>query len=367
MSKAQIEIQFNWIFVLVIGAILLAFLVTFSFRQQSSADQQVNVQIARQFDTIFTTTLQQPDTVKDYQTPLTDLSFVCNYLESRHSFLINGISARETRYDLFVAPQEFSTRRLYTWAVEWEVPFPIDRFMYITTPQREVIFYQDTPEPSVPLRTLLDAFPSNFTQRVVRDNFANVPTVQSNRDHYTFVFIDGMALPPARTIFQTPADRTTILLVQPNSQRIFESGRVLFLTVQQYENFRNDLLPVAEIEQVSQSYLGKASFFAALFSESRERYTCVMDKALDRLEAVSLVLHASLLEAEPLVSSSCRALLIGTDREGFYGMKYLLEQVNQTVQRGMSPATIRELSTLTSRIDQLNNRVALETNCPLLY
>ena len=63
-NKAQLEIQFNWIFVLIVGTVLLVFFFSLIGSQSKSSEQGVAINLAQRMKSILSATEQQPGTVK---------------------------------------------------------------------------------------------------------------------------------------------------------------------------------------------------------------------------------------------------------------------------------------------------------------
>ena len=51
-QKAQLAISFNWIFVIIVGAVFLTFFFSLISSQAKTSDQKVSATIAKQFQTI---------------------------------------------------------------------------------------------------------------------------------------------------------------------------------------------------------------------------------------------------------------------------------------------------------------------------
>ena len=50
-GKGQVEVQFNWIFVLIVGVIILSFFVAMAMSQKKSAEQGLNAIIMKRMQT----------------------------------------------------------------------------------------------------------------------------------------------------------------------------------------------------------------------------------------------------------------------------------------------------------------------------
>lgn len=369
--KGQLNIQFNWIFVLIVGVSILAMLIAFTFNFSDSAETQVSVQLATQYETIFTSTLQQPGTGKEFSSPNIELEFVCEAEENVHYYAINGITAKDTPYDLIASTDRLSTTRMQTWALEWYAPFPVDTFLYVTSPQQEIIFYE--PGNSRRLQILLDLFPENFSHRVVNSSFMNAPTLASNRESYTFIlFQDELTaptdLPDPEELMQVPVERTQVIIIQAAQNTLLEYGALLFLDGESYREYYNDELITSEILSRTERYLGQASLFASFFANTQEWYSCLMQKAFQRLEMTSQLLYYQAESLENSVDQLCYNLLIGDDSDPIlYGIKYEAEALRLEAEKGYSVQSLNRAWSMYQNLQQKQARIATLRFCPLLY
>ena len=53
-KKGVIEVQFNWVFIIIIGAVIIAFFVNMSMKQKGVSEEKLSVTIAEHMKTILT-------------------------------------------------------------------------------------------------------------------------------------------------------------------------------------------------------------------------------------------------------------------------------------------------------------------------
>jgi hypothetical protein len=376
MNKAQLSIQFNWIFVLIVGSALLAMILAFAFNYQDVSDDRISAQLSEQFETIFSATLQQPGTGKEYRSPNLELEFVCDTRQDLHHYKVGGIVARETPFDLIASAPTIETTSLQTFALEWAVPFPVDTFLYLTSPRQEFLFYTATNEGDslVPaVAAVLDLYPRNFSHRVV---YADTPTDLSgrNNDVYTAIIFVGDYTDPNFNALAHPdyfdeiADEVNIIVVDPGNNGLYREGSVTFLTYGEYSDYYSNSLTSAEINSRTERYIGEAALFAAFFSRSQERYACVMNQAFERLVMVSRILELQTQALnESALSEDCQPLVVGIDMPGGYGAQYLVKDIAEAAENGFSKATSQEIFGYTQSLESVHSEIAVETACPLLY
>jgi hypothetical protein len=142
-KKAQTQVQFQWVFVLIAGAIILAFFVSLSVWYKSSQELKLEDTVVLKLKSLFTTAMESPRTAMPLQIPEMNLKFSCDFLSCRgHScaseFSGGGVSsAIET--DVLFAHTNLKSNMLVTWSLPWAVPFPVTNFLYVTNDKMRYI------------------------------------------------------------------------------------------------------------------------------------------------------------------------------------------------------------------------------------
>src|SRR3990170_4480778 len=85
-KKGDVEIQFNYIFVMIVGAILLAGIIALVFRLKASSETEISGTVMTQLNSIFVGAQQSAGTLQNLTIPEVELSFDCL------GFDVNGVS-----------------------------------------------------------------------------------------------------------------------------------------------------------------------------------------------------------------------------------------------------------------------------------
>lgn len=369
-KKAQIELQFNWIFVIIIGIIIMGFLLSFIFSQGNNNEKKVSASIARHFETIITSTNQKIGTVKQYSIPQVPIEFTCNQNQALYFYSIGDVKSKDTKYELIFSSKNLLGNKIYTWTEKWAIPYQVATFLYITN-DREYFSFVESLNPTSNELDLIDNFAINNSLNIINKSssgFENLPKPTLNKEKYVFILVKNnqLNLPNPKDFIKTPSKNSFIILIDPSKNNIFENGLIYFLNLEDYE--KNYLSGVFPVEKAS-PYLGKASLYAGIFAGSKKRYVCGMSKALSRLKLITLMQHEKTKIVEPLISTSCKSYLIGSDfDEQLWGARLVLENMNKTLSSNI--LSIPLMNNLTKDIDQLerlNNKVVIESNCPAIY
>jgi hypothetical protein len=322
--------------------------------QTSSSEQKISAGIVRHFDTILTSTNQKPGTVKEYTVPQVDVNFYCNTTQELYYYDVSDVKVKDTQYDLIFSPRNINSRKLYTWTLDWKVPYRVATFMYLASKENAFIFWN---EPLTnPNSQLVDNFADNITTMFMNGSVWPKPSL--NYDSYTYVFIKD----------EGPADRTNIIseksniiVIDPeNAQNIFEEGTVYYCDRNNYDGNTEDGTDCAETK-----YFGMASLYGAIFAD-KDLYECTMNKAYHRLQILTKLQWYRTNRSIDLVSDSCGRKL-DSIVAAQPGAKQLLVDLNNTVVSGFVPVNVGGLVQQIKRIDRKNNQLALEAYCPTIY
>ncbi|MBR9699307.1 hypothetical protein GOV09_02535 [Candidatus Woesearchaeota archaeon] len=262
--KAEIEIQFNWILVLVAGALIFLFFFSLVRWAQSSAEQETSTTLVTYLDSIFTGASVTKETVNLVEIPFKSVEFTCN------DYTI-GKSSRNIRNKIVFAPSRLEKEDIITWTKGWDVPFRVTNFLYVSSPRIRYLFFGD--EGDEVYAFLRSNFPAELTadfnpSTIINQNNFKVRAIFVNTN------IDEGFLDEFRKMDVIDA---TGLVVQGD----LLSGDVEFLrkthpsTPQEFRSIG------------SADYFSDASLLGAIFSEDNEEYDCVMKKAFDRLDSVA--------------------------------------------------------------------------------
>ncbi len=145
-KKGAIEIQFNWIFVLVAGAIILLFFVSLSQRASNISKIKIADDVLDQLSLAVSGAKVSTGTANLIETPKLGFEFSCdasscNQFGCTSAYTVQklGIEGRQTKLHPLFAPSIVRGNYLLTWTIDWNMPYRIGNFVYITSP--EVKYY----------------------------------------------------------------------------------------------------------------------------------------------------------------------------------------------------------------------------------
>ena len=368
MKHGQIEIQFNWIFVVVVGVIFLLFFFGIITSQTNDSEDRISISLSRNFQTILATTGQKDDTFKEYNVPPTELTFVCNTTEDLYHYNLGRFKAKDTKHDVLFSPPRLSSRTLYTWTAEWNMPFSISTFLYVSNDKQVYVFTPDGvsfESSSSDFLELYESFPTNMTVFLRNTTVDVKPSL--NVDMFTYIFFKD----------QLPANQDDLLLVDEDATIViidntiagcdlFDCGYIYLIPVEEFSYEKNLVNYLSTTgANYRTTYAGKASFFGAIFSQNVPRYECEMQKAYNRLRNLAALQEYRIQALINDVSSTC-ATHLGKD-PGVPGPLQSVANIKAIAQNGFVASDAPTLHSYANQLQLRNDALAILGNCPPIY
>jgi hypothetical protein len=276
MSKrGEVEVQFNWILVLVAGAFIFAFFFGIIQWVKENSEQSSTTTTSTYLDSILTGSAVKEETVNKVTLPIEKIEFWCN------RYKIEGISSsKNIRNKIIFSPSRIEGKDLVTWAVSWNVPFRVANLLMISSPQVRYIFFGD--ENDDLFKYLKESFPKELTPEF------NPPTPLQNENNFKvrIIYVNKNPDPSHASIFNVMAGEDVTALKISAQSADQDNAEI---------QFYKKIPPVSQGSPSSFSSLGTSYFFArallmgAIFSEVPEEYLCSVGKSIERLAKVASV------------------------------------------------------------------------------
>lgn len=336
-KKSAIEIQFNWIFVMIAGIVIFIFIISVLMKQSEESNTKISQDVLKQISTNIKAKQQLSNTFTELEIPRTTMTFTCDDTDLISDFKISDSQREQLPVEIIFAPREFNTQILKIWTQDFSVPFIVTRFIYITTPGTVFIIYNSSEDVNIYARAVYDEFPSNITRKYAENSMALDKIIKSYKS-YKIICFDNYC--PT-----TPANKYNYIKIIPNNQDIFSYGTISFSSGL---GGSNDI-----------SYMGKASLFGALFSDNRNYYECQMKRAFNQFE-IKRTLHETriyLMESDLSSNNPSCVPLLASPKSTLSNMKDMKEIV------------LTDASSLYSAAEQLrlDNVDLTFKGCPLIY
>src|SRR3989338_5872213 len=137
-KRADVSVQLNWIFVLVVGGIILIFFIGIVTKQKSVSDVKQNIAMREALDTILVSSQVASGTSSLVNVPSINVEFDCNnYFVGDFD---TGITKQIGASRIIFVPDVLRGKKLVTWSLEWNLPYKIHDFLYVPSIEVRYIF-----------------------------------------------------------------------------------------------------------------------------------------------------------------------------------------------------------------------------------
>ncbi|MBI2548351.1 hypothetical protein HYW21_03300 [Candidatus Woesearchaeota archaeon] len=348
-KKKGEEMQFHWIFILIIGAIILIFFVSIVQKQKSVSQTTIDAQIKVDLRTILTNAMVSDGKTFAITVHNTPVTYSCD------GFKIGNLEP--FRQGVMFAPNLLQSQsgKIIVLTRDWAVPFTATNFVYLTSPEIRYIFVSDAEGYG---QALFASMPDNITKEMNTTSIGQT----ASQNHYKVRFI-MVNRDPSLTLFSTelkdmPDEDVTALVITPINGGLEGYGTIAF-----YQKRGAQL-----IYQSNASYLSRESLLGAMYSDTPETYTCAMNEAFAKLSIVTTVLQnrtRTLWEYhQSILTSNC---------EDYYEDACCRVPSGSSILEGMATASDRFTAANTERLYQLSqeletqNKLVQLYSCPVMY
>ncbi len=354
-KHAQVQFSFNWIFVLIAGAVILIFFASIALKQKASSEEYLATDVVRVMDTIFTGAGVSEKTKNFIDTSgLKGSTIYFDCTDGVGEYGLEGRSAKvQNTIDPLFAPLQIKSTQLIAWSLPYLLPYKAADFLFITSPNIKYYFWG------------VDEFADEL-EKQSKDfgNFLRITQVEDydiisseNYFHLRMVDLDG-SLVLNRGV--------------PEKIRKLEDEKVSAVVLQgdllDYYQKQGSQWKKLNTEPLSIISLGgerDAARYAAIFAGSPGSYQCNMQKAYQRLELVTSLYFARAEELEEYYrarspTGECITLVSGADEN----IKLSLRAVASSLQACKLTGGCNFLDDIQT-LQELNNKMSL--NCIPLY
>jgi hypothetical protein len=263
-KKGAIEIQFNWIYIAVVGGILLLVFAGIAGSIRKSASEGLEYTAINYLDEIFTGVHGSENT--EHTISLSGLEI---QVESNpgvcYGYTI-GKSRMSTEFMPLFSPNLLK-KNVLSHTLGWNMPFRASYFLYLTSPDVAYVFEND-----------LSSLSSNMPSKMTKKQYSGF----TNQNYYKIRYLFKGDFPTLHNSVARLPDRDVSAIKIEPSGNIYDGGKIIF-----YQKHGSSF-----VAQKTMPYTDKATLFAAIYSENAEVYECNIGKAVKRLNMIASVLKA---------------------------------------------------------------------------
>ncbi|USN45896.1 MAG: hypothetical protein H6502_02065 [Candidatus Woesearchaeota archaeon] len=252
MNKSQISLQFVWIFVFIIGALIIAGVVSFIFRANDASEEAINFEFISKIQPILLLASHGTDSAKEINIPNVPLSFTC--LPGLSTLQIENAPPTDITYLPFYSLDHLESPKLALWGLPHTYPFITSTLLLVSTRRVDFVFYESLQ--NGPLKELHDRLPDIYAKQYVTSTAALDAISLTSYDHYRIIALDGV---DSQTVTEhLPLGDKVTLLSLPHAP--FTYPGTAYLADQPFR------------------YLSQELLFAAMFSQDAQTYRCQTQK-----------------------------------------------------------------------------------------
>ncbi|MBW2993067.1 hypothetical protein KY317_00660 [Candidatus Woesearchaeota archaeon] len=342
MKKAQVSLQFHWIFIIIAGAIILGFFIGIALKQKSISDRKLASELLEEFNLIFSGAGATEETSVGVDIPNTEIEFSCIAGVSRYS--INKIS-KESPYDIIFAPDLVKGRSIVTWTLPWRMPFRVQNFlMVIPTSVRYIIIYEDEAK----ALEIFGDLPDSITKEMSHiDELSTTRYTNNYRTRFVFLDIDDNDIEPPSDFKKIDDEAVSAVKITSTDAQFYEKKEDKFVS--------GDSVPIIN---------DRPHIFGAIFAGNKDIYQCNTNKAHSRLWYVAGIYRErteELKDKHMRIERSGETPPVGICSSFFY--------IPTEFDKLINGARAGDLSEITSGARELKerNEILQNAGCPLIY
>ena len=342
-KNGAIEIQFNWIYIAVVGVIILTIFLNIAGGIRRGAQQQLAIEAVNIFDGIFTSLqgsekIEHSITLPGLELELASDSEVCNYYSIKDS----DFGRRSTEY-LPVFGPDLIKKEILSYSIGWDVPFRANYFLYLTSPDIAYVFVGQ----GLDIIDLYEEMPDH-RQALTKVKVEN-PIEFINQNYYKVKYISYTNLNNediSRSVSKLKNKDVTALYINHDEKSVI------------YYVKNSDVLT-----EVSKSYyIDDATLFAAIYSDNLGSYECNLKKAVLRANKISNMLIKRIDKITVNLLPICESEL-----SSYNQAKTLLTQLrDETKTQITSKNKMDLLINIKNNLQDINSNLN-KKSCPTIY
>ncbi len=278
-KKGNVEVQFNWIFILIIGAMILVFFGTLIYKQKNISETKTTHEILSKLDVILSETSSTTKTLKKIDMPDVDITF--NYADG--TYLLGG-QRQELKGRFLFAPSTFSGDYIVAWTRSWNLGFDIVTFVYLTSPTVRYYLVAEESEFAVEVNSTIERKSDDKSEEsLIRMDLITPSQVASLQDKgyskVRLIFFNQEPKVPSNFVNKGKTQISALKVVEDESDPNY--GTVTF-----YRKTSDGFVTEPDAKF---NYIGKEMLYGAIFVDDKIGYSYLFNKAMDKLEILAKI------------------------------------------------------------------------------
>ena len=267
-KKSQVDIQFNWIFVMIAGFIILLFFIGIVTKQKDLSKMEISSSKATELRSIITAAQVSTDTKDVIDLPDIYIEFVCD-ANDVSQFRVQGAASINLPTEAVFSPDLIQGEKIITKAVDFSAPFKITNLLFLTSPDIRYIFVFESNDFA---QSIFNKMPADIYKEQIIPSA--LQSIKNNKNYKVkFIFFDAVPSSVPQKLADMPnKDVSAITLSQTSSVINFYKKQGAFFVL-----------------EGNSFHLADSMLSGAIFSENKEYYECAMRKVFRRFIIVSSI------------------------------------------------------------------------------
>lgn len=347
-KKAAIDVQFNWIFVLIVGALILLFFVSVVNSTKKSSEKAISSTLNSRLKNIINQVSGDVENSRSVEMPGLTLQFECNNFEIQ-----NSGNPQDIRYITLFSSDVIKGTELLAKTSKFEMPYPVDYFVYLTSKQIRYNFVNSsslTPSNRRLLYSLINELPINATYQIVSDS-QNV--INNNNFKERFIFIN--ADPTTATISTTLNSMKNTDITAINISSSGDYGEIKYYK-KSGSNFIHDL---------DSAYLSFPMLVGAVISDA-SLYECNVNKAMLKFKILTTIYSNRTTSFYNYYKDATIDTADGNCKDAYNSLNNLDGMVSAVNVSSITKLQFKKISDTAFNLEKINN-LSLINSCPMIY
>jgi len=353
-KKGQLEISFNWIFILLAGGAILIFFIFVITKESDQSSDITNYQIVKRMDSLLAAVEQNPLVMKDLGHLSSKIDFACQ--DGLHVYALKeGKNNPELKTQLVFTPESLGDARLWAWTKDYGAPYPVSSLLYLSDSKTLYVFQKD----SFVITELYENFADNFTKLNAEISFIrNMKDTGINKYILVVSKLGYQAL--RNNMGSSIRSKITFVVIDDTNPSLYP-GKVAFYKYRTAAPYSiDDNTPGVDYES---PYTSEEMLYGAIVTGDKSLYECIINKLMKKNVVVDRINTMRLKALEPKFSSLdiCRTFM------GGYTISVIQEKTTRA--QGFIDDTNDWYIDFYDRVKELERtrNEMLRQGCPTLY
>lgn len=353
MARAQVEVQFNWIFVMIVGAILLTFFVVVVNKQRESAGVALSADVLIELEKVIAGVAVSEGKTFLIEMPNVPIVYDCDD-SCACALKVEGSGAQDIpiRNNPVFAPDGLKGLKVVMWSQPFNSPFRATNFFYMTSPQAKYLIEDVGSGPYIfdelpPTKIIEGGVDQPAFTKELFDPTALDELEDTNNYKIKFILFETDPTTMNLPLFIEVMSDSDVSAVE-----IIEDLNELKFYQKEGDSF---------VEVSTTNYIESSSLYGAVFAENIATYECMMNIAFENLNVVSQVYaqRGLLMQEEYSDRTECSI---------YYDTLYM-DNIIDSTKNGFKEMTDVDFSSLRDAIRGLDsqNEGATLFSCAAIY